>query len=440
MSGVASVLVRATSRVNALVIGLMLGAVSIPVLAADTPISVEIRGEPGHYQLFRGGEPYHIRGAGVGADDPNVDDMLASLAARGGNSVRTWHVDGAYLDAAHALGLSVALCLDVARERHGFDYSDARAVRRQLETMREQVLAHRNHPALLAWVIGNELNHDYSDPRVYDAVNDLSKMIHALDPHHPTTTTTAGLDVELARVIEERAPDLDFVSVQLYGGLFDLPDVLARAAMNKPVMVTEWGTIGHWEVPVTSWGAPIELDSSRKAAMYRKSYQEVIAPLTGQMIGNYAFLWGQKQERTSTWYGVWVDGLRTEAVDVLQTIWTGEAIQQPAPAIDAMYLDRARADESVRLRAGRHYPARVLARSDAPLLYRWEMREESRATQTGGDAEDVPPHSEGMVVARSDGRAHVVAPKQPGPYRLFVYVLDGRGAIAHANIPFFVDE
>ena len=154
--------------------------------AEGSAVTVEVRGDAGAYALYRGGEPYAVRGAGVqGAAG------LASLARHGGNSVRTWAVgDGSILDRAHGLGMTVALCLDLERERHGFDYDDTEAVKRQFERARRAVLAHRDHPALLFWIIGNELNHDFTNPRVYDAVNDISRMIHALDPQHPTTTAT----------------------------------------------------------------------------------------------------------------------------------------------------------------------------------------------------------------------------------------------------------
>lgn len=407
--------------------------------AAPGPVAVEIRGQPGSYQLFRGGAPYVIRG--VGSQNPRD---LASLPKHGGNSVRNWAVeDGAILDEAHRLGLTVALCLDVARERHGFDYDDAAAVARQFERLRKQVLAHRDHPALLAWVIGNELNHDYRNPRVYDAVNELSEMIHALDPHHPTTTTTAGISVELAAVIQERAPDLDFLSVQVYGGLAGLPDALAHIGLDMPVMVTEWGTIGHWEVPTTTWGAPIEPTSSQKAERYQRGHEKVLAPSAGRIIGNYAFLWGQKQERTPTWYGLFTaDGRRTEAVDVLTRIWTGRWPVNRAPQVTRLALDGRHAADSVQLQPGETYDAAVDVTDPEqdPLHFDWRLLRESGATQSGGDAEAVPEALDGFLQSPEAGAIRLRVPSAPGAYRLFVYVGDGQGGVGHANVPFLVAE
>ena len=430
------------SRASVLWVLLCLAGMSMSGAAANAQsaaLPVEIRGEPGNFRLYRAGEPYVVKGAGT----QSVDD-LASLARHGANSVRNWAVDdGSFLDRAQELGLTVALCLDVERERHGFDYDDAAAVEEQFERLRTQVLAHRNHPALLVWIIGNELNHDYRNPAVYDAVNDISKMIHELDGNHPTTTTTAGIDVSLARVIGERAPDLDFLSVQVYGGLFDLPDALAEIRLDKPLMVTEWGTVGHWEVPETAWGAPIEPMSTEKARRYREGYERVLAPMAGRLIGNYAFLWGQKQERTPTWYGVFTaDGRRTEAVDTLQQIWTGEWPANRVPRVHDLLLDGKRASDEVRLEPGGSYVASVQAVDPDRdrLEYDWRVMEESRATQSGGDSEYVP---EEFRLPNANGRSGEVywrAPVEPGAYRLYVYVGDGRGGAAHANVPFLVLE
>ncbi len=413
--------------------------ISAAVVAQSAPVPVEIKGEAGNFKLFRGGQPYVVRGAGT----QSTDD-LGSLARHGANSVRNWAVgDGSVLDRAQELGLTVALCLDLERERHGFDYSDAAAVDEQFNRVRAEVLAHRHHPALLVWIIGNELNHDYRDPAVYDAVNDISKMIHELDPYHPTTTTTAGIDRSLARVIEARAPDLDFLSVQVYGGLFDLPQALADIRMEMPLMVTEWGTIGHWEVPRTAWGAPIEPTSTEKAHRFLEGHEQVLAPMAGRLIGNYAFLWGQKQERTPTWYGVFTaDGRRTEAADALQRIWTGRWPANRAPQLGDLLVDGQRARDDVRLLPGGSYVASVRAMDpdrDA-LTYDWRVMRESEATQSGGDLEYVPEEHRPPNPDNRSGQITWRAPEEPGAYRLYVYVGDGEGGVAHANVPFLIAD
>jgi len=204
-------------------------------------IKVEIVRSDDGFQLLRAGEPYVIKGVGREFGD------IAAIAAHGGNSFRNWTSDNAaeILDLAHEYGITVALCLPVQAERWGFDYGDAAAVAGQLAAMREEVLKYRDHPALLAWIIGNELNFDYRDSRVYDAVNEISNMIHELDPNHPTTTTVAGLGLNVVEDLQTRATDLDFISFQVYGELANLPGFLNSLDLDKPIMVTEWGPVGH---------------------------------------------------------------------------------------------------------------------------------------------------------------------------------------------------
>ena len=199
---------------------------------------------------------------------------------------------------------------------------------------------------------------------------------------------------------------------------------------DKPYMVTEWGAIGHWEVPKTSWGAPIE-----------QSYRTAIASDPQRVLGSYVFLWGQKQERTPTWYGMFLeDGTETEAVDVMQYVWTGAWPENRSPQIHSMLLDSAAAHQNVELSAGEQYQA-IVSSSDPDgdtLRYQWQVMQESQATQTGGDREVVPAEIPGLVVATGEGQAVVTAPMEPGASRLFVYVHDDKGHAGHANIPFQV--
>ena len=146
---------------------------------------------------------------------------------------------GLYVGRADANGVTVALCLPMKAERHGFDYDDEEAVAAQLAYARGEVLKYKDHPALLFWIIGNELNHDYENPRVYDAVNDVAEMIRELDPYHPTTTTTSGFKPDVNAEILARAPALDFISFQVYGQLFILPEFLEETGTTEAVEKVE---------------------------------------------------------------------------------------------------------------------------------------------------------------------------------------------------------
>jgi hypothetical protein len=65
---------------------------------------------------------------------------------------------------------------------------------------------------------------------------------------------------------------------------------------------------------------------------------------------------------------------------------------------------------------------------------------ESDATQTGGDREEIPPVISGLITEKGPGLVDLTTPEEPGAYRLFVYVYDGKGHAGHANIPFYVEE
>ena len=423
-------------------LALMMMMIMLSTAAPAAPIAVEIvRGADG-YELLRGGQPYEIRGAGM------VHDDLAAFAARGGNSIRTWTTRSdeldlpGLLDQAHALGVSVALNLPMVPERHGFDYDDEEAVAEQLEAMRRDVLNYRDHPALLFWIIGNELNHSYRNPRVWDAVNDVARMIGTLDPHHPSTTAIAGMREEVVREVLARAPELDFLSFQAYGTLFGLPDTLDRLGFDQPFMVTEWGTIGWWEMESTTWGAPVELTSSEKADVFLRGYREVLDPLRAQLIGSYAFFWGQKQERTPTWFGLLTpEGAQTEAVDVLEYMWTGERPERTAPRVDALQLDGRSARDNVIVLSGQSYPAHFVVRRDdrENLSYHWDVKPESDATEVGGDYETYIPGLDGAITSAPGPHASVRIDER-GAYRLFARVDDGDGRAGHANVPFLVED
>ncbi|MEM6723337.1 MAG: glycoside hydrolase family 2 TIM barrel-domain containing protein [Bacteroidota bacterium] len=391
------------------------------------------------YQLHVNGAPFFVKGAGI------HNGNLEALARHGANAVRTWSTENgkAVLDQAHALGLKVMMGIWVQLERHGFDYDNPIAVGRQLDQIRKEVLALKDHPALMLWGIGNEMNLQSTNPKVWNAVNDISEMIHELDPDHLTTTSLAGLDQTDIDLIKQRAPDLDFICLQLYGPMDHLPDIIEGSGYDGPLMVTEWGATGYWEVPTTSWGAPIENNSSKKADLYLSRYQNGILTQTKQIMGSFVFLWGQKQERTPTWFGMFLpDGKETESVDVMHYVWNNQWPENRTPRLVDFSLDGKKALDDIKLNPTNDYSAKVLIRDpDQDVLnYIWEIREESTSTKSGGDTEYIPAVIEGLFSSTADSTVTFRAPTKPGAYRLFIYVEDGQNHAAHANIPFFVEE
>lgn len=401
----------------------------------DKPIQVKAVAKGDGFVLLRDGQPYFIKGAG----GTSYTDRLAQY---GGNSIRTWDSRNGeeVLVKAQELGLTVTMGLNVARERHGFNYDDTAAVRKQLDKLREEVRKYKNHPALLAWGIGNELNLEYKNPKVWDAVNDIAKMIHEEDGNHPATTMLAGVNKREIDLIKARCPQLDLLSVQVYGGLASVPQQLRNAGWEGPYMVTEWGPTGHWESQQTPWKASIEETSSQKAAVYKSRYEASIKQ-DNHCVGSYVFLWGQKQERTPTWYGLFTEGgEESEVVDVMQYLWTGKWPGNRAPHIDSVLLNRQRASDIIYLQPGKEYPVTVLA-SDPDndnLTMRCELLPESTDLKTGGDRESRPTAIPASTIVQNFNHAVLKTPTQEGAYRLFIYISDGKNKVATANLPFFV--
>jgi hypothetical protein len=408
-------------------------AAALPPLG---PIKVTVRQANGSYELLRAGKPYFVKGAG-GSQYPE------RIAAYGGNSIRTWGTNDApkVLAAANQNHLTVMLGLDVARERHGFDYNDASSVAAQLEKVKAEVLKYKDDPAVLVWGIGNELNLDYTNPKVWDAVNDIAKMIHKLDPNHPTSTVLAGVGKREVAYIMARCPAVDILSINTYAGLATLPQQVRDTGWRGPYLVTEWGPTGHWEGPQTPWKASVEETSSQKAAVYQSRYEASVLKDRAHCLGSYVFLWGQKQERTPTWYGLFTeDGQETEVMDVLQYEWSGHWPQNRAPHIASLTLEGKTATDAVTLKPGQPYPlaASVTDPNSDQLTYQWELLPESTDLKQGGDRESRPTPLTGNVPAGAQGQTTLTAPTQPGAYRLFVYAHDGHGNVATGNVPFLV--
>jgi Glycosyl hydrolases family 2, TIM barrel domain len=409
------------------------------------PAKVEIRNENGKYLVYLNNKAFTIKGAGCEFGD------FATLAARGANSVRTWRIDNGretgqqILDKAQKNGLMVLMGIEVARERHGFDYNNADSVKKQFERIKADVLKYKDHPALLAWGIGNELNLRYTNKKVWDAVNDIAKMIHQVDPNHPATTMLAGIGKDEVDYIKQNCKAIDFLCIQMYGDAINIIQRVKEAGWEGPYMVSEWGATGHWEVPSTSWKIPIEQTSSEKADAIMERWNKAISANPAKCIGNYVFIWEQKQERTPTWYGLALEsGEGTEMMDVMEFNWTAKWPANRAPRLDSILLDKKTRYQNIRLKTDKQYVLQVFTHdSDNDTLKTTceIMPDQPDLFKDGGDFELRPkPIDCKVLIDNAKGIIEFNTPSNKGPYRIYVYVHDGHNHVATANVPFFVDN
>lgn len=254
----------------------------------DKAIKVEVKQTENGYQLYRDGKPYFIKGAGI-------EGHYKELAEAGGNSIRCWGVDqwDEAFKMAEKYNLTVCAGIWLDQERQGFDYSNKDTVKQQFERFKPYILKYKDHPNLLMWNIGNELDLNYTNLEVWDAVEQFAAFIHEVDGNHPTTTTTAFIEQGEVENINAKCPNIDMLCVNAYAGLLVLTQFLKDFGWEKPYLLGEWGTFGHWEVGTTSWGEPVEFTSKEKAELYAQEYHDYIESVPN-CLGGYVFFWGAK--------------------------------------------------------------------------------------------------------------------------------------------------
>jgi hypothetical protein len=75
---------------------------------------------------------------------------------------------------------------------------------------------------------------------------------------------------------------------------------------------------------------------------------------------------------------------------------------------------------------------------DDKVKVEWFVFPESTSQNAGGDFENAMQPELGVLKKKNDYSVEVIAPKEEGAYRLFVFVRDKGNRTAYANIPFYV--
>ena len=389
------------------------------------------------YHLTVNGNNYVVKGAAC------EGNHLETLKYYGGNTIRTWTIDKKTLDKAHRLGLKVVagIWLDHPRHNDDFNYNDPKFIKQQRNKVESIVNRYKDHPALLAWGLGNEVELHVPEEMlipIWKELNILAEIVKSLDANHPVVTSIAGCSAEKIDSIKRYYPACDILGVNGYGFAPKVGEYLLKYGWDKPYMITEFGPLGTWETGRKSdWGALVEESSSQKAERYLKAYLSAMNESPKYCLGVFPFFWDSKQETTATWFGMFLkEGARLEAVDAIAYGWNGEYPDNRVPEIHSI-------ESSAKLKEVASYSIhtaniQVIDHENDPLKYRWVIMDESKVKSVGGDFEPTPKSYPSLILETNGSWVKFKAPKEKGPYRFFAYAEDDNQGAATVNFPFYV--
>lgn len=401
-------------------------AVSAAALAAGSVVTIE--GTEGAWRLVRNGKPYFIRGGGGGGSK-------ALLKEIGGNSFRTWGADRAKaeLDEAAKFGHTVMLGFWLGHHNHGFSYLDKVALERTERDVLATVAKIKDHPALLCYALGNEMELGEPHPKeMWTFINSLAKKVREADPNHPVGTVVADMWKDKADDINTYAPDLQYIGINSYGGALTVGKRWQELGGKVPYILTEYGPMGANECGVAPNGLPVEWTSTRKADWYREVYEKTILAEQGKWcLGGYVFTWGHKNEVSPTWFGTMLpDGTKLEVVATLAKIW-GKDVANKCPRIEEVKVSKDAPAE------GETIEASVSAKDPEgdKLTWKWTLVDEASYYGEAGLGLAMPEGWDEAIIAGQGTTSVKVKLPGGGKYRLYAYCFDGKGNAAYANYP-----
>lgn len=384
---------------------------------------------------MRNGEAFSVAGGAGG-------NALETLQELGGNTVRVYDPDrlAVVLDRAQELGLAVVADLPLPAYYPGADYDGLSTPGLQDSVLRT-VDRFRDHPALLFWMLGNEVFTAGYDGEYLRRYNALAEAVRQRDPDHPISTGVIPHQL-LKLSLSWTRLNVDFLSINIFGNLTNFEQVKTYLSplWRGPYLISEWGVNGPWEERSTTWGAPIESPSSTKARQLAERYAMGFGGgKDDRQLGNLVFYWGQKYERTPSWFSLLsATGEVSEMAFTLGNLWTGRDLPYPGPRVDYLLLNGQGAAADILLAAGEVATARAVFPESPPdgLSAQWEIRAEDWQGQ--GEIGQGPEPLPGLLRTHDLTSVTFQAPLPEGPYRLYYQVTDSAGYFATANIPFYV--
>ncbi|MCU0316972.1 MAG: hypothetical protein MUC92_10300 [Fimbriimonadaceae bacterium] len=380
------------------------------------------------FELLYQGKPYTIKGAGAPID------RLEEIKRLGGNSVRTWGVDeksGEFLDRARELGMTVTVGFWMRKE-DGFNYRDQKMKDEQAEEFRKWVRMYKDHPAILMWAVGNEMELGTEWPEVWQQVERLAVIAKEEDPSRPVMTVVADMWPEKQAMMEKYIKSVDVLGINSYVGF---PTIHNRLTWwKKPYVVTEFAFSLPDRDERRPWAGHIEPASEEKALSAVRNYRNSILAFPGRVLGSYYFYFNASNVGTSSMHSTHLrTGERLQIVEELAKLWGGDVPPNRAPVLRNVSPN---APFRLRPRATFEVAARGLDPDQDQVALTYEVLHNDPKKRFVGDFEQ----NLGLIEKGAlKGRVRLTAPAERGLYRVLIVGRDGRGAAATHTISFAVE-
>lgn len=406
----------------------------------DETRTVYIKKTDDGYQLIRNGEPFFIQGAAG-------NSHLEELSLINGNTLRIYDTLNLseILDEAEKYGLAVIVDISIPEYNKKYDcYSDKENNELIKQKVRVLINKYKGHPALLMWNLGNELLHPLvlRKNSFIKTFNELIDIIHSEDPNHPVSTAIGGVSRKAMASLSIHSPEIDLLSFNTFGGTKFIYSNLNQISFlfgGKPYYLSEIGSDGPWETRYTSWGAPIEPTSSKKAEHYRARYNQITENNDGAYLGSLVFYWGNKLERTFTWYSLFLDDYKSEIIREIEDIWQKSNNNSPFIGLDYMLVDGKGAYDNIIYSPDELKTAKIVCSDSINDCFgiKWEIYPEVWIEDTSKMILN-PKKPIDSFVGFEKNTATFITPNIEGAYRIFAYVFDQDGYFATTNTPFYV--
>lgn len=242
------------------------------------------------------------------ADEPAIGDFQL-LKEMGVNAIRLYHhplkVNKELLrDLYNTYGIRVILgdffgkyaLGSGATWNPGTDYSNAEQRKNMLDSLTQMVMAYKDEPYILFWLLGNENVYGYAcnadkDPDTFfKFANEAALKIKAIDPDHPVAICSG--DVLYLDKFAKHAPDIDIFGTNAYRGNagFGFLWRQIRDEADRAAFITEFGC------PAYVKDKTREEAEALQAEYYSGSWDDITSNMAfsegaGNALGGVVFEW-----------------------------------------------------------------------------------------------------------------------------------------------------